>query len=243
MDTAKIKKNTEQGLHCPSGSNPPVFFGGQDVRTPAGVSETKKIFKTQKNNKKKKKAKQKGVVIDCANSDIGQLFLVNPDIIEVSNERFCFLQLELPNCVLSEHIDMSISPDGKTLDITFTTNPKMLFPPRLAATSIKPSSILYQNIVKWSAERKAHKKDYLTHKFVFDLPFIAERNTSSELFTQWESGQPLWTPEFADSRNTLIAERCILLVFKESSNGFSANRKPVECYYFIQCSSDGEESF
>jgi len=212
------------------------------VTTPAGVSE-KKIFKIRKKNKKKKKAKQKGVVIDCANSDIGQLFLVNPDIIEVSNERFCFLQLELPNCVLSEHIDMSISPDGKTLEITFTTNPKMLFPPRLAATSIKPSSILYQNIVKWSAERKAHTKDYLTHKFVFDLPFIAERNTSSELFTQWESGQPLWTREFADSRNSLNAERCILLVFKESSNGFSANRKPVECEYFIHCSSDGEESF
>lgn len=242
MDTAKIKENTEKGLHCPSGNNPPVFFGGPEVKSPPGVSETKKIFNIRK-KKKKKKAKQKGVVIDCANSDIGQLFLANPDIIEVSNERFCFLQLELPNCVLSEHIDMSISPDGQTLEITFTTNPKMLFPPRLAATSsIKPSSILYQNIVKWSAERKAHTKDNLTHKFVFDLPFIAERNTSSKLFTQWDSGQPLWTREFADSRNNLNAERCILLVFKESSNGFSANRKPVECGYFIRCSSDGEES-
>ena len=239
MDTKRIQMATEQGLHSPSGTNPPAYFGQKVTNSPLG--ETKELKKIRK-KKKKKKEKQKGVIIDCASSDIGRLFITNPDIIEVSNERFCFMHLELPNCVLPEHIDISISPNGKALELTFTMHPKMLYPPRLAATGITSSSILYQNIVKWSATRKEHKRDNLTHKFVFDLPFIAERNTSADLFN-WETGQPMWTREFDDSNDQRNSERCILLVFKESNNGFSANRKPVECGAYLEISSDAEESY
>ena len=187
------------------------------------------------------------IMINGFESDINELFTLAPRVLNVNGVRFAIFILTLPFMYgrASDGSDnpllVDIRPDGRSAKVTFCTPSILLTSNHLAGRKLPGHHhIVSQAFRNWLSEHAEKKGDQLSFDIVLDIPFAAERSTSSDLLPH-DSGQVVscTSTKSKDKATVYDILHSFILVFKERGNGFHCARTVIG--EFINFSDDDED--
>jgi hypothetical protein len=235
-----LPDRTKESFHDSFFSSPELTRGLYDDNKERGE-------KCATGSKNKIITKPDRIMINGFESDINELFTLAPKVLNVNGVRFAIFILTLPFMYgrTSEGSDgpllVDIKPDGRSAKITFCTPSILLSSNRLAGRKLPGHHhIVSQAFQNWLSEHAEKKGDQLSFDIVLDIPFAAERSTSSDIIPH-DSGQVVSCTSTKGKGKATVYDilHSFILVFKERGNGFHCARKVIGEY--INFSDDDED--
>ena len=195
-----------------------------------------------------KSPKLQKITINTEESDLQDLFVLAPEVIQVMNDRYGIFILHLPFINLDASLLRCIvTNNGRCAKITVGTPAYLLNPERVAGTKLPGKHHIVKQKIYEVLMRRAESADQpIEHNIFLDLPFEAEPTTSSDLFADKTIKGQVSSCVFArvENSNIVLPNQTIstyVLVFKERVNGFAISKK-VQSRGVLNLSSDDDES-
>ncbi len=165
------------------------------------------------------------VEINVSESDSHRLYhFMNPESIQYNTDCYSPCSLKVPPCFKTEKVKAYVSEVDQTKAIIEFPFPAKAMNPRfILGTNLDESHVLYQAVQNEINRLQIRSEERPAAKLVIDLPFVAEMNTSNDLFQ--DSGKILKNAPMQKKASPHEYSTTAAFVFKEKGNAFHVSSK------------------
>ncbi len=233
------------GPHHASFASPPILRNKNDLQgrglprtADAIVAPPPMVSSPVKNQKCRVSSQSKSIELNFEETDFENLFIANPEMMELNGNNYAFLSLEFPTDVTS--VDAKIL--GSICDVTVHYRNDWFRPSLVAGRNLGIGHIVSEQIKTWRRKIFSSKDETYSYRMSFDLPFEAEPAFSKALHpTNISHNLVSNVLPFDPNTNTKFENvflRSLILVFRERKSGYGIDTTVDEVEAFVPDEND-----